>query len=182
MSPPQGPQEIGAGPGLAWREGEQGCNRGQSPGGLGSQGMNPPPSRVEAFKYGLGPGTQGAAPGSPRRVCGEGRSIRRSRARVLRLRLRGPERGAVRAGGIEAVAALGAWKWVSAVLGLAAHWGAPGPRRDVEGTGRGVRAAPVAPCARSEASSVTALGLLFWALGGNRPLDLLPWKRDSLGF
>ena len=38
---------------------------------------------------------------------------------MLKLRLRGPERGAVRAGGIEAVAALRAWKWVSAFLGLA---------------------------------------------------------------
>lgn len=63
--------------------------RGQSPGGPGYGGMKPPPSGAEAFKYGLGPGTPGAALGSLR----EGRALRDSglsRAPVQRLRRRGP--------------------------------------------------------------------------------------------
>lgn len=61
---------------------------------------------------------------------------------MLKLRLRGPERGAVRAVGVGAVTALCAWKWVSAFPGLAPppRGDAPGSRRDVEGDGRGVRA------------------------------------------
>lgn len=71
--------------------------------------MKPPPSRAAAFKYGLGPGTRGAALGSLR----EGRAVRktgRSRARAQRLRRRGPEEGAVRVYGTGAAAAPGAWK------------------------------------------------------------------------
>lgn len=59
-----------------WREEEQGCGGGQSPGGPGCGGMKPPPSRAESFKYGLGPGTQGAVVGSQR----EGRAVRGGQA------------------------------------------------------------------------------------------------------
>lgn len=80
-----------------WREGDQGCGTGQSPGGSGYGGMKPPPSQAEVFKYGPGPGTRGAVRGdlAERRLCG-------------------PEGGAVRAG-IGAEAALGAWKWYNDV-------------------------------------------------------------------
>lgn len=66
---PRGPQEIGAGRGLAWRGEEQGCLGGQSPGGPGCGGMKPPPSGAESFKYGLGPGTLGAVLGFLREGC-----------------------------------------------------------------------------------------------------------------
>ena len=67
--------------------------------------------------------------------------------------------------------------------GPAAQWGAPGSRWDVKGAWRGVRpASSRSLCAVPGFPSVTTLRLLFWALGGNRLLDLLPWKRDSLGF
>lgn len=97
---------------------------------------------------------------------------------MLQLRLRGPERGAVRAVKIGAVAVLGAWKWVSAFPGLA-----PPPGGDVPGSGRGVEGAGRV-CVLFPVPSVQCHDprLFFWVLGGNRLLDLLLWRRDILGF
>lgn len=120
--------------------------------------MKPPPSQAEeAFKYGPGPRTRGAVRGD----LGEWRQC-------------GPEGGAVRAVGIGAEGAFGAWKWVSTFLG----W----PRRPVgmlwspsgmwSERSRRVHAAP-------GRSPPWALGFLshephlFWALGWTVLLDPL---------
>lgn len=81
-----------------WREEECGCGTGQKPGGSGYGGMKPPPSRVEVFKYGPGPGTRGAVRGD-----------------LAEWRQCGPEGGAVGAVRIGAEASLGAWKWYNDV-------------------------------------------------------------------
>lgn len=112
-----------------WREEECGCGTGQKPGGSGYGGMKPPPSRVEVFKYGPGPGTRGAVRGD-----------------LAEWRQCGPEGGAVGAVRIGAEASLGAWKWVSTFPGLA-----PPPRGDALASRRLVEGAEPG-CARCPGS------------------------------
>lgn len=52
--------------------------------------MKPPPSQAEAFKYGLRPGTQECSAWQPEGGAFAERELRRSWARVEKLRQRGP--------------------------------------------------------------------------------------------
>lgn len=79
----------------------RGGGRVQSPGRPGCRGMKPPPSPAEAFKYGRGPRTRGAAGGAVCGACGLGgrrcpreRDLHRRCAPALEVGKRRSPRGA----------------------------------------------------------------------------------------
>lgn len=69
---PEGNRGLPRGPGVEGGGAVRGGGRVQSPGRPGCRGMKPPPSPAEAFKYGRGPRTRGAAGGEVCGACGLG--------------------------------------------------------------------------------------------------------------